>query len=135
MSHSISGQSVRYLLVGAVVYGVDLGLFTVIIALSSARLYVAANVAAKVAGAAVGFALHKNVTFTWQQQSSIVVQSLLYGTLLLFNMGLSTALLYLAVSGFAQSAIASKIAIDIVVVGISFVISRSLVFRPEPRQG
>jgi putative flippase GtrA len=135
MSHSIWGQSVRYVLVGAAVYGVDLGLFTAITALSSGRLYVLANIAAKVAGAAVGFALHKNVTFTWQQQSSVSVQTLLYGTLLLFNTGLSTLLLYVAVSVLAQPAIASKIAIDVVVVGTSFVISRNLVFRPQTRQG
>ncbi len=126
------GQSIRYLLVGCIIYMVDLGTFAAIITGSSGRYYLFANLAAKGVAAGLGFVLHKKVTFTWRQQDPAAVQSLLYCALLLFNLGMSTMLLYLSVGLMAQPEVPSKIAVDAIVTGISFVISRNLVFRPEP---
>jgi putative flippase GtrA len=129
------GQSIRYLLVGCIIYMVDLGTFAVIITGSSGRYYLLANLAAKAVAAALGFALHKTVTFTWRQQDPAAVQSLLYCTLLLFNLGLSTLLLYVLIGLLAQPELSSRIAVDVGVTGFSFLVSRGLVFRPEKSRG
>jgi putative flippase GtrA len=129
MSDTVFAQLFRYILVGSAVYAVDVGLFAFLLALPGGVHYLIANGASKAVAATVGFLLHKHFTFRWEQAGGALGQSLAYALLFLFNLGLSTALLSLSVDLLALPALLSKIVTDVIVVALSFALSRSFVFR------
>jgi putative flippase GtrA len=128
MNQSALHQMIRYVMVGAVVYACDMAVFWAIITLVP-QGYLPANVAAKMVGATVGFVLHKYVTFSWQQKSETTEQVKAYILLFIFNITLSTVLLWLLVSQFHAPEILAKICTDIVVIVTSFFVSRHFVYR------
>jgi putative flippase GtrA len=132
MSPSVAGQTIRYLAVGSVVYAIDVGLFSAIVISLDRRYYLAANVVAKIAAAAVGFLLHRHFTFARRQRQRWHGQLMLYGLLFVLNLGLSSVLLFLSVALLRLEPVASKIAADLVVFFASFVINRQIVFRSIP---
>ncbi len=129
MNQSALHQMTRYILVGAIVYACDMAVFWGIITLVP-NGYLPANVAAKMVGAAVGFVLHKYVTFSWQQKSSTPDQMKAYILLFLFNITLSSVLLWLLVAQMYTPEIIAKFGTDIVVIVTSFFVSRHFVYRP-----
>lgn len=128
MKHSLSSQSFRYLIVGGVVYGIDVGTFVVLIALAKNH-YLEMNVVAKTLSAFVGFFLHRHFTFSWEQRHSMKRQFILYVLLFAFNMALSTGLIYLLVGRLSLPTLPSRIAVDMVVIVTAFIVSRQMVFR------
>lgn len=132
MEQSLSRQTVRYVIVGAVVYGIDVGLFIILMMVIPKRHYLEANTVAKMVAAIAGFFLHKHFTFSWEQRHSIVRQIALYAAVFAFNMALSTGLVYLLVGRLALPTLPSRIFVDVVVTGAAFFASRQLVFRVSP---
>ncbi|MFC4349556.1 GtrA family protein [Kordiimonas lipolytica] len=124
---SVFGQAARYIFVGPVIYGLDYLTFVLITYLATGQ-YLWANVAAKLVGAGTGFLLHKYYTFAGVHAHAGAHQAVRYGLLLGFNMGLATALLYLAVQMLTFPPLVAKVGVDIVVIGCSFLISRAFVF-------
>lgn len=120
-------QAVRYGGVGVIVYAIDLAIYALCVALAPAS-YLAANIAGRAAGAFAGFFLHKHVTFAGEQRHATARQALAYLTLLATNMAASSGLLWLLV-GMGFPATPARIAIDVVVIATSFIVSRLLVFR------
>lgn len=133
MTDTLSGQSVRYVMVGAAVYACDVGVFALLVHIGLSRHYLLANVASKCLAATIGFLLHKHFTFRWPQHDRPLRQAARYVSLLVFNLGLSTVLIWVAVRGLGWPALAGKIATEAVIAGISFLVSRSLVFRRAAR--
>ena len=128
MTARLTGQVVRYGLVGLLVLALDYAVFAGLLALLPGQ-HLAANIAGKLAGAAVGFVLHKYVTFAGAQADSAGRQALSYGVLLGFNLLLSTGLLWLLVDWLMLNAYASRLFVDGVVIGVSFLGAKLWVYR------
>ena len=128
VNQSAMHQAARYGLVGACVFATDLGVFWVVLQ-AAPPAYLAANVAGKIAGAGLGFVLHRRFTFGWQQKDRGSRQLVSYLCLFAANLALSSALLALLVCGFAVHKLVAKVLVDAVVIATSFVVSRYWVYR------
>jgi putative flippase GtrA len=129
MSRSLTGQTIRYLAVGGVVYALDVGSFAVLLAFVNHAGYLIANMIAKSIAATAGFFLHKHFTFSWAQRDRLKRQFALYVSLFVFNTTLSTVLVYFLVSRLSLPTMPSRIGVDIVVIVTAFMASRMIVFR------
>lgn len=129
MKQSLVHQAVRYLLSGGIVYAVDMAVFLGIMHFAPGA-HLAANFAAKAAGAFTGFFLHKYVTFSWAQRDAAARQALAYVLLLCANLAGSTALLWLLVDWGGLPALAGKILTDAAVILATFLGGRFFVYRP-----
>lgn len=121
-------QMWRYLLVGGVVYLVDLAVYAAMVHLVP-HAYLLANGMGKIAGAALGFILHKRFTFFGGQRDGVERQVLSYAGLLAFNLALSSALLWFAVGAVGADALIARVAIDGLVILMSFLGMRLWVYR------
>ena len=128
VNQSAMHQAARYGLVGACVFTTDLAVFWLILQVAPPA-YLAANAAGKVAGAALGFVLHKRFTFGWQQKDRGSRQLVAYLCLFAANLALSSAMLALLVAGLAVHKLVAKVLVDAVVIAIAFVVSRHWIYR------
>lgn len=126
--NGLLAQAMRYGAVGLVVLAADFAIYSIILMLAPGW-FLPANIAGKLTGAALGFVLHRRVTFRWQHRDSAGRQLLSYFALLGFNLLLSSALLWLAIERFGANAYFAKLAVDIVIVGTAFLLSRFWVYR------
>lgn len=122
-------QLVRYGLVGLVVVASDFAAYAALLWLAP-DAYLPANCLGKATGALVGFLLHRKVTFTWVQRDAASRQFGAYITVFLFNLALSSALLWLLVGRFGLDEYLSKIGVDALVITVAFLLSRTWVYRP-----
>ena len=123
-------QLLRYGLVGGITYVVDLAVFLAGNAWQP-QAYLEANVAGRLAGAVAGFVLHKTWTFEDRRSEGTARQALLYALLLAGNVAASSLLLAAAVQGLGLAAGLARPAIDVLIIGSTFVLSRRI-FRAEP---
>ncbi len=128
MTARLTGQVVRYGLVGLLVLALDYAVFAGLLSLLPGQ-HLAANIAGKLAGAAVGFVLHKYVTFAGPQANGAGRQVFSYALLLGFNLLLSTAVLWLLVDWLMLNAYAARLFVDAVVIGVSFLGSKLWVYK------
>jgi putative flippase GtrA len=124
----LTGQMVRYAGVGLLVLALDYAVFAGLnMAFPGQHLF--ANIAGKLTGAAAGFVLHKYISFAGAQAASTQRQALSYAMLLAFNLLLSSFLLWLLVDWLALNAFASRLAVDAIVIGVSFLGSKFWVYK------
>lgn len=128
MTARLTGQVARYGLVGLLVLALDYAVFAGLLSLLPGQ-HLAANIAGKLAGAAIGFILHKYVTFAGAQADRTGRQAMSYTLLLGFNLLLSSALLWLLVDRLAFNAYGARLFVDAVVIGVSFLGSKFWVYR------
>ena len=128
MTARLIGQGVRYGLVGLLVLALDYAVFAGLLAVLPEQ-HLIANIAGKLAGAAVGFILHKYVTFAGDQADGTGRQALAYALLLGFNLLLSSALLWLLVDRMELNTYGARLFVDAVVIGVSFLGSKLWVYR------
>jgi putative flippase GtrA len=128
-----SGQAVRYVLVGLIVYGFDLGTFLLLAYVQAAPG--TANVVAKAAGAVVGYMLHNQFTFSdgwnWRRSGVVAPDSrgfLRYCALFAANAGGTTILLLLALDYFRFNAVPTRIAVDFLSIAFAFLVCKYFVF-------
>jgi len=126
--NGIVAQAVRYVAVGLAVLAADFAIYSAIL-LAAPERFLAANLAGKVVGAALGFVLHRTVTFRWAQRDPATRQLLSYLAVLGFNLLLSSLLLWLAIDRLGANPYLVKLAVDIVIVGTAFLLSRLWVYR------
>ena len=126
--NAILPQLLRYGLVGLIVLAADFAAY-VLALWTMPGAVVPANVAGKLTGAATGFVLHRSITFRGEKRHGTGRQLASYIALLLFNMALSSTLLWLLVNRLGGDPYLSKIAVDVIVIGTAFVGSRLLVWR------
>lgn len=126
--NGIVAQALRYAAVGLVVLAADFAVYSTILFAAPGH-FVAANLAGKLVGAALGFVLHRVVTFRWTQRDTATRQLLSYFAVLGFNLLLSSLLLWLAIDRFGANPYLAKLAVDIVIVGTAFLLSRLWVYR------
>jgi putative flippase GtrA len=122
-------HAIRYAFVGLIVLAADFAVYSALLLALPAQ-FLPANAAGKVAGAALGFVLHRHVTFRWAQRDGAERQLASYLAVFGFNLLLSSALLWLAIKGLGANEYLAKIAVDIVVTGSAFLLSRLWVYRP-----
>lgn len=116
----------RYNLVQGVAYGLDLGSFTLLTARFATGL-VLANVAAKLLAGIFAFLLHKQFTFDKSASGRTPREVAFYFSLLLVNIPLSSGILTILAA--VLPATAAKIAADVSCLALSFLLTRSMVFR------
>lgn len=135
LTRSLTGEAVRYVIVGGGTYVADFLVYLLVISLSPA-LYLQGNVAGRLAGALLGFVLHKRWTFGGQHVRSTATQALSYSLLLLFNIGFSSALLVSLQTLLPDlGPVVARIITDVVVIGFTFVCSRYIFRRHAPTGG
>lgn len=130
MSHALLGTFGRYVGVQLFVYALDMGVF--LLALSAGAGPIPANVAAKTTAGLTAFLAHRRMTFGVHGQPGVAGQALRYGLLLALNVPLSSGVLALLLPWIAPPMLAKFVA-DVLCVGLTFVLSRQLVFRPTVR--
>ena len=123
-------QAVRYFAVGIGVVILDFLSFLLFVFFWP-QAYVLANIVGKSVGSLVGFFIHKHFTFAGKQARSTILQLLLYTTLYLANMVLSSFVIYIGVEIIELSTVLSKLVADILVTANSFILSRFLVFKKK----
>jgi putative flippase GtrA len=128
MTAKLTGQVARYGLVGLLVLALDYAVFAGLLALLPGQ-HLVANIAGKLAGAAVGFVLHKYVTFAGAQADGTRRQAFSYAVLLGFNLLLSSALLWMLVDRLGLNAYGARLFVDAVVIIVSFMGSKLWVYR------
>jgi putative flippase GtrA len=129
MNQGVMHQMMRYGIVGGVVYLSDFAVFAAILWFVP-DAYLVANVIGKVTGALVGFVLHRNFTFSWEQKDKTSRQAASYFLLLATNLIISSLLMWLLVDTMGANAFVAKLFVDIVVIATSFVAGRLWVYRP-----
>ncbi|QZP07525.1 GtrA family protein [Caenibius sp. WL] len=128
MKQGVFHQLTRYGLVGGVVYLTDFLAFAVAVWLTE-HMYLTANIIGKIAGAAVGFVLHRQFTFSWEQKDNLARQVLSYALVFLANIVGSSALLWLLIDWANANAYLAKLCVDIAVITASFVAGRFWIYR------
>lgn len=128
MNQSILHQSVRYGLVGGCVFLTDFLVYLAVLFVAPGA-YLAGNVAGKAAGAALGFVLHKRFTFSWRQKDPAHRQLASYAALFAANLLLSSFLLWLLAGRIGIGPVVAKLAVDVIVIATSFIVSRAWVYR------
>lgn len=89
-----------------------------------------ANAGSKVAATLLGAYLHRRYTFAGPQRLNLLRQMLAYATLATFNLALSTGVIVLLMNVAGWSALVSKLSADLLVIVISFVVTRVLIYAP-----
>jgi putative flippase GtrA len=130
----VLSQSIRYLFAGGLVFLIDLLVF-VAISHSLPDMVVEANLASKVAGGFFGFFIHNYWTFSWTKTRPSSFQYFSYAGLLIFNMILSSILVYLLVIMSGIPAIVGKLISDVAVIITAFLLSRAFVFKGKTDGG
>ena len=130
MLAKLSQQFGRYMVSGGIVYACDLGVFTLLNYIAPVH-YIYWTVAGRVAGALVGFALHNFYTFKGEKQHASHVRALRYILLFTSNAALSVLLLRLATEYLTVPILAARIVVDVIIIILTFVISRQLVFSAK----
>lgn len=121
----------RYLGVQVFAYAIDMGIFLLLSAGWGAQP-ITANVIAKMTAGAFAFVLHRRVTFTVHGRGGSGGQLFKYALLLALNIPVASGFLALLLPWIAPVAMAKFIA-DVICVGLTFLVSRHVVFTP-PRQ-
>lgn len=116
----------RYNLVQVLAYGLDYGVFWLVLALAPGQL-VAANVASKLAAGVFAFVLHKYVTFQKRGTGRIVRELALYFALLGGNTVVATALLGVLTAFLPP--LAAKPVADVLCMAVTFVLTKVFVFK------
>ena len=117
---------IRYVAVQLAAYAIDLGAFLLLVRDGPESAFFA-NVVAKVLAGTFAFFVHRMVTFRIQGGRWISSEAVRYGLLLLLNVPLTSFLLLGVLSVWPHAATA-KIATDVMAIGFTYAMTRSLVF-------
>lgn len=126
---------VRYVAVQIVTYGLDFGLFLLLVVYVGWAA-VTANVLAKVLAGVSAFLAHRYFTFAVARAGGQARQAVLYVALWSLNVPLATGLLALFLVLGAPAVIA-KVVSDVICVGLNYWVSRKYIFtgvRDSPAQ-
>lgn len=118
-------QLFRYVSAGGAAWLIDYGTYSLLIWLQPGS-HIGASIIGRVIGALATFAMHKFWTFEDHAVQGTARQAASYAALLIANLALSSALLFLAVDVSGWSPQISRLLIDVFQIGLSFVISRQI---------
>lgn len=114
-----------YVAVQLLAFALDFSVFWALF--STTQMPILANVLAKCCAGACAFFLHRSFTFAQSSQSDLLPQVLKYVTVLLLYIPASSLALFLLMEFFPP--LIAKVVADVILVGLSFMISRYLIFK------
>lgn len=89
-----------------------------------------ANAASRVVATMVGAVLHRHYTFSGPQRLGLWRQMMAYAALSAVNLVISTVLILALTDQMGLSPIVAKVLTDVVVIAVSIVVGRALIFAP-----
>lgn len=121
----------RYIAVMGLGFVVDLAVFTALYRSLGVPL---AQWAARVAGAAVGFWLHREFTFRAAQANprALRSQAMRFAVVWLVNYAVSTSGILLAIAALAVDPVLAKLGVEVLIAGAGFLWMRGFVFGARP---
>lgn len=111
-------------------YGLDLGIFTGLVAVSFAP--VAANVAGKIVAFIFAFVFHHYFSFRGHDNRDFASMAIRYGGILLLNAAATSVVLHLLIEMAHAPEIPAKVFADISFFAVSFLLLRAFVFSRRP---
>ena len=123
---------VRYVAIQLLAYGIDMGMFLVILQTGLAEP-IWANVLAKFAAGVFAFIVHRSFTFRVAKSGAIKHQAIRYFVLLALNIPVASAILALLLVWIAAPVPAKFIA-DIICVTFTYAVSKRFVFTGQQKR-
>lgn len=120
---------IRYIAIGAATYGLDIGLFLLLIKINIISPIVA-NIVSKLAAGIFGFIAHRSFTFRIKTEQHKIQHALRYFSLLAINIPLFSAI-FAATLIWITDPKTAKVASDIICVILSYLQSRYFVFTKK----
>jgi putative flippase GtrA len=117
---------VRYLGIQLLSYGIDMGLFLVVLN-SGLTGPITANVIAKLAAGTFAFLVHRAFTFRVTGQAGASRQAVLYCLLLALNMPLASVMLSVLLVWVSDEVVAKFLA-DVLCVSLTYAMSKHFIF-------
>lgn len=127
----LRGEALRYILIQLLAYGIEFGVFWLVLRGGGAPV-AAANVAGKVAAGLFAFLAHRAWTFPGPQRRGPLAQAALYAGSLALNAGLATLLL-LGLLRLDLAEAPAKLLADLGMIALTFLVSRQLIFARRGR--
>ncbi len=118
----------RYLGVGIVVMALDYLVF--LLGLQMGATAVQSNAVGRLVTTVVGALLHRRYTFAGPQRMGILRQVMAYFALSGMNLAISTGLILLFAYHMDLAPLLAKMLADVVIIAISMVVGRFLIFAP-----
>lgn len=122
---------VRYVAIQLLAYGIDMGLFFIVLK-SGLSGPIMANVLAKLAAGIFAFIVHRSFTFRVTNSSAIKHQAIRYFVLLALNIPVSSAILASLLVWVATPVVAKFIA-DIICVALTYTLSKYFIFTDHKK--
>ena len=123
---------VRYVSIQLLAYGIDMGVFLLILQTGLAAP-IWANVLAKLAAGLFAFILHRYFTFRAVESGALKHQVVRYFVLLALNIPVASAILVLLLLWIGEPVVAKFIA-DIICVALTYVVSKRFVFIGQQKR-
>jgi len=118
---------VRYVAIQLLAYGIDMGLFMIVLHSGTAGP-ILANVLAKIAAGIFAFIVHRSFTFRVSDNNTAMIkQAIRYFPLLVLNVPVASGILALLLVWITQP-VAAKLIADVVCVALTYWLSKHLVF-------
>lgn len=120
---------IRYTTIQLLAYGIDMGLFLIVLQ-SGLTGPINANVLAKLAAGIFAFVAHRSFTFRVSENTAIRQQAIRYFLLLALNVPVASATLALLLVWIAEP-VAAKFIADIVCVALTYGLSKYFIFTGQ----
>lgn len=117
---------IRYAAIQLLAYGIDMGLFLIVLK-SGLSEPIAANVLSKIAAGLFAFVVHRRFTFRVEESADIRHQAIRYFLLLALNIPVASAILALLFVWITEP-VAAKFIADIVCVALTYGLSKHFIF-------
>jgi putative flippase GtrA len=117
---------VRYVAIQLLAYGIDMGLFLIVLYLELSGP-IMANVLAKIVAGIFAFVAHRSFTFRVSENPAIRQQAIRYFVLLAVNIPVASAILALLLVWIAEP-FAAKFVADIACIALTYGLSKHYIF-------
>jgi putative flippase GtrA len=118
----------RYTVGQAIAYGIDIGVFYLLVSVVELGILIAANVLGKVCAATFAFFYHRYLSFPEGTSKSQLRSVIFYVLMIFVNMMLTSLLLSILILFFPTRPVASKFFADVIGVLVTFLWMQTLVF-------
>ena len=119
----------RYVLIQLLAYGIDMGLFLVLLHSGFAST-IGCNILAKLCAGVFAFMSHRHFTFHLNEKASIGQQAIRYLSLLALNIPIASAVLAFLLVWIANPVVAKFMA-DVCCVVLSYILSKRFIFTGQ----
>ncbi len=122
----------RYIAIQLLAYGIDMGMFLVVL-FTGAVGPVGANIVAKLTAGLFAFVAHRHFTFRVTEGSAARGQAIRYVILLALNVPVASAILALLLLWIPKPVTVKFIA-DVICVGLTYLLSKHFIFARQQTQ-